>query len=81
MSDQDNGTRRTRAIVKACKGIQTDVLEKVSIRELVEAATALQDDLLLRAKLDPDGTKVVNVSHGRWLRFCAVLDAFEGSFS
>lgn len=45
--------------------------------ELVEAAKALRDDLLMRAEKDDDGTLIVNASFGRWRRFCDALDAFS----
>lgn len=47
--------------------------------ELHSAAVAIWDDLLDRATLKPDGTKVVNASNERWQRFCAAIAAMKGT--
>lgn len=47
--------------------------ELTALRAVVEAAKEIKADLLMRADTDPDGTKVVHCSMGRWAAFCDAL--------
>ena len=52
-----------------------------AIQKALEAMEDLRDDLLERASVDSDGTRVVNASNGRWIAFCdaiQVLQSLEG---
>ena len=54
-----------------------DVLKKVE--KLIDASEALKADLLERADTAEDGSKIVNVSCGRWLAFKQALDQVKGT--
>lgn len=56
---------------------QWDALSAMSSREagLREALQAVHDDLLMRAETEDDGTKVVAVGRGVWVKVCAALNA------
>ena len=51
--------------------------ENVLIKDLLEASKLIRDDLLDRAEVEKDGTKVVNVSFGRWLNFKNAITKLE----
>jgi hypothetical protein len=42
--------------------------------ELLQVCEKLRDDLLMRAEIDSDGTRVVNVSATIWSMFNEVMD-------
>jgi len=41
---------------------------------LLKACEAMRDDILLRADIDDDGTRCVNVSDSQWREFNEALD-------
>ena len=41
---------------------------------LRKACEAMRDDILLRADIDDDGTRCVNVSYSQWREFNEALD-------
>ncbi|MFL1405419.1 hypothetical protein ACJO2E_08760 [Marinobacter sp. M1N3S26] len=41
---------------------------------LLHACEEIRDDLLMRADIDSDGTRAVNVSHSKWERFNEAMD-------
>lgn len=45
------------------------------VAELEAVTESVRDDLLLRAELDPDGTRCVNLSASKWGLLCDVIDA------
>lgn len=50
--------------------------------ELVEAAIALRDDMIMRAKMNRrknGGEVIVEASNGVWVRFCHTIDASVGA--
>jgi hypothetical protein len=44
------------------------------IKDLLQASKAMQDELLRRADIDSDGTRIVNCSFMVWNRFCEAIE-------
>ena len=49
------------------------------IKELEKSCGRIRDDLLMRADIDDDGTRAVNVSSSVWNNFCDVLDNIKAN--
>lgn len=51
--------------------------ENNTLKDAISAMEELRDDLLERANVGSDGTRVVNVSNGRWIKFKESIQALK----
>lgn len=53
------------------------VTGRTPAERLLSSAKQVKSDMLMRARVDDDGTKIVNMSNGVWRTFCECIEAME----